>query len=157
MRVFGLSHRMQVVAVLFAVVVVFCVWAKIDFAVTGLNGNYLAEENLGAYWFWMWDVGVIVTGFVLALSYYAGASDTERNEVYAVGIFLTVIVLLLGQFEDFLYFVLNGVPFPSGDWTWMPLYGVLGTWTTGMHFVTLFCSFVAVAVLWYFIFEVYEP
>ena len=149
----GLSHRQQLLIVLLAIFLVFCVWAKVDYAVIGYKGHYLPEEVVPHYWFWMWIVGVPLIAFVLALAYYAGAPDTDRNLWYAVGVFLTVVLLGVGELEDFLYFVLNAHPLPSGEWTWMPTYTLFGTWTTFHHLVWLSCFIMIVVIMWVIILE----
>jgi len=156
MAILGLSNRQQlIIFVIVSTITIFCVWAMVDFAVNGYKGHYLPEDGtLWNYWTWMWGVGVPVTAFGLALSYLAGAPDTDRNILHAIGIFSTIVILAVGQLEDFLYFVLNSVPFPSDEeWWWMLFYDIFGTWTTEMHFVTVVVSIAAVIGMWALIFK----
>ena len=154
MAILGLSNRQQlIIFVVVGVIAIFSVWAMVDFAVNGYKDNYLPEDNLYHYWNWMWGVGVPVTGLLFAGGYIAGAPDTDENILHAVGIFSTVVLLAVGQLEDFLYFILNGIPFPTDDWWWMLFYDVFGTWTTEMHLVTVGISITVVCVMWAIIFN----
>jgi len=108
----------------------------------------------------MWVVGYPVFAFILALAYYAGAPDTERNRWYAIGIFLTVMLLAIGQLEDFLWHVANGFSFPTGDWStvgWTRENNIycwlFGTWQTWMHFVWLGTFITIVVIMWIIILE----
>ena len=154
MAILGLSNRQQlIIFVIVGTLAIFTVWGMVDFAVNGYKDNYLPEDNLNHYWNWMWIIGVPVTGVVLAGSYLAGAPDTDGNILHAGGILATVVLLMVGQLEDFFYFVLNGIPFPTDDWWWMPTYDLLGTWTTEMHFINLAIFVTIVCVMWAIIFN----
>ena len=154
MAILGLSNREQlVIFVIVSVSLIFTVWGMVDFAVNGYRGNYLPEENIGHYWNWMWVIGVPVTGVGLAFAYIAGAPDTDGNILHAFGIFSTFVLLAVGQLEDFVYFVFNGIPFPTDDWWWMIFYDIFGTWTTPMHFATVIGSVIVVFVMWAIIFR----
>ena len=156
MAILGLSNRQQLVIFLIVSVTIFFVgWAMVDFAVNGYKGHYLPEDGtLRNYWNWMWGFLVPATGFGLGLAYIVGAPDTDSNIWHSVGIFSTFIILAVGQLEDFLYFVLNGIPFPSTEeWWWMLFYGWFGTWTTEMHFVTVVVGIILVLVMWALIFK----
>jgi len=154
LAILGLSNRQQlIIFVVVSVILFFSVWAMVDFAVNGYKDNYLPEENLNEYWKWMWYIGVPAIAFGLALAYLAGAPDTDANILHAIGIFFTFILLAVGQLEDFLYFVLNRIPFPTDDWGWMFFYEVFGTWTTEMHLITVTISVVIVIGMWTLIFK----
>ena len=47
-------------------------------------------------------------------------------------------VFCLTHSQDLFFYGWGGFIFPSGDWTWMPLYSVFGTWTTLMQFSVSF-------------------
>jgi len=158
MAILGLSNRQQlIIFVVVGVIAIFSVWAMVDFMVNGYKGNYLSEDNLNEYWIWMWGIGVPVTGLLFAGAYIAGAPDTDENILHAFGIFSTVVILAVGQLEDFLYFVYSslffGNAFPTDDWWWMLFYDIFGTWTTEMHLVTVGISITVVCVMWAIIFN----
>ena len=143
------KQRLRILLVF--MVAVFAIWAKVDYAVTGYRGHYLPEEVLPKYWFWMWTMGIPAVSFVFALAYWTGAPKTKRNRKIAAAIFLTGIFLGIGQLEDFFYFTLNGLPFPSGEWTWLRdtlFYKIFGTWTTPLHFIWLGSWVTIVLVMW---------
>jgi hypothetical protein len=143
------EQRLRILLVF--LVVVFAVWAKVDYAVTGYAGHYLSGEVLSNFWLWMWIMGVPTISFVFALAYWTGAPKTKRNQKIAVALFLTGIFLAIGQLQDFFYFALNGLPFPSGEWTWFRdtlWYEIFGAWTTPLHFLWLGCWITIVLVMW---------
>lgn len=143
------KQRLRILLVFMAAV--FAIWAKVDYAVTGYRGHYLPEEVIPQYWLWMWIIGVPSTSFVFALAYWTGALRTRRNKRIAVAIFFTGVFLGIGQLEDFFYFTLNGLPFPSGEWTWLRetlFYKLFGTWTTMLHFIWLGTWITIVLVMW---------
>ena len=155
MAILGLSNRQQlVIFVVVGTIAIFSIWAMVDFAVNGYAGHYLPEDGtLWNYYVWMWGIGVPIVGLLFAGSYIAGAPDTDGNILHGVGIFSTVVILAVGQLEDFLYFFLNGIPFPTDDWWWMLFYDLFGTWTTEMHLVTVVVSIIIVCVMWAIIFK----
>jgi len=159
-----LSHRQQLFVTLVLIVAFFAFLAKIDYVMG--QREYLRDKpvhlpflTIGQHWFWLWVIGYPFFAFLFAFTYYAGASDTERNFWYAVGIFLTVMLLAFGQLEDFLYIILNGFSFPAGEWghgwtrennLYMRLFG---TWTAQMHFIWLGSFIILTIVMWIIIFE----
>jgi hypothetical protein len=42
-------------------------------------------------------------------------------------------VFTLTATQDLFFYAWRGFAFPSGDWTWMPLYETFGAWTTPMQ------------------------
>lgn len=51
-------------------------------------------------------------------------------------LFVFMEAFVLSSTQDLIYFgVWNGGVFPVGDWTWMPLYNVLGFYNTGFQIV----------------------
>jgi uncharacterized BrkB/YihY/UPF0761 family membrane protein len=129
-----MSTKNKVLILLFLIFLVFIVLAKVDYSIEGYGGYYPPQNVVQYHWFWQWTVGIPLMALAFTAAFWAGAPKTPRNRNIAVGIFLTTVFLIVGQLEDFLYFTVNSLPFPTGDWTWIWLYNVFGTWTTVMHF-----------------------
>ncbi|MCW4016764.1 MAG: hypothetical protein NWF06_10375 [Candidatus Bathyarchaeota archaeon] len=168
---FGLSHRMQVLATIGLIVVFFAFLARLDFVLVArecFDGVYyhLGIIDVNAQWFWMWFVGYPVFGLVFSFTYYAGALDTERNLVYALGIFATVILFAVGQLEDFFWTIVNPEVSAIGlfdDWSvwgWSAennfCYMLCGGWNNFLHYVWLACFVAVVAAMWCLIFREYD-
>jgi hypothetical protein len=49
-------------------------------------------------------------------------------------------VFTLTATQDLFFYAWRGFAFPSGDWTWMPLYEVFGSYTTAMQITLSFTS-----------------
>jgi hypothetical protein len=157
-----LSHRQQLLVVLLLIVGVFAFFAKLDWILGQRNGGSwnLYFITIGAGWFWMWVVGYPLFGLVFAAIYLAGADETAESLLYAIGIFLTVILLAVGQLEDEFWFLVNRLPYPSGDWAcegWTSKnnlwWRLAGTWNTQLHFIVLFSFIIIVVVMWIVIFK----
>ena len=141
----------KVLVLLSFILLIFAVWAKVDYAIHGYMGYFPPEAVVLYHWFWQWTAGVPLTAGALAAAFWAGAPKSKLNRKVAVGIFLTVILLSVGQLEDFFYFTLNSVPFPTHEWTWfrdMWFYRIFGTWTTEIHFTWLALWTTLTAAMW---------
>ena len=154
-------RKICVLLMIFAIVVLFLYFAKLDWTLTHTKRAKATYDikvvRVGAKFFWLWCVGYPLLATVLAFMYYAGSSDFWG----AVGVFLTVMLLAFGQLEDFFYHLVNPGGFPTVEWgevyTWNKetsiYYRLFGTWTTEMHFVWLACFVFLVIGMWALIFH----
>ena len=168
MTILGLDHQHQVILTIVLIVVFFAFLAKLDFVLGPREYMEGVEYHLpfitvSAHWFWMWIIGYPLIGVAFAFTYYFGALDTERNMWYALGLFATVIMFAVGQLEDFFFHVVNPevswIP-ASQDWSYWGwsaennlCWRIFGTWNTPLHLIWFSCFMVAVAVMWWAIFE----
>jgi len=112
-----MSTKNKVCVLIFLVLLVFGILAKVDYAIHGYGGYYPPEEVVRYHWFWQWQVGIPLMSLAFAAAFWAGAPKTQRNLKMALGVFFTPVLLFVGQLEDYLFFMLNGIPFPEGEWT----------------------------------------
>ena len=136
----SLSTKDKVKILLFLIILVFAVLAKVDYAIHGYKGYYPPQDVVLYHWFWQWTIGMPLLSLAFAIAFWAGAPKTPQNQTITLGIFLTAVFLTIGQLEDFFYFTLNFMPFPQGEWTWfknMWFYNFFGTWTTPIHLLWL--------------------
>jgi len=152
-------------AIFLLIIVLFMYLAKIDAIVGHLSD--LAREGghdpqvhffgfqIEIHLFWLWGIGYPFYATLFALIYYLSSTDTKRTR-YAIGFFLTVILLAFGQLEDFFFHLINFIPFPetfavyNWDKTNNIYWRLFGTWTTPMHFLWL-TSFVMIVIFMWFI------
>jgi len=148
-----MNTREQIFLYLVLIIVLFMVWGKIDWVVYQRPDIEPASYNFGyiqvpSYWFWMWLIHVPLTSLLVMLAFWIGAPDTDQNNLTALGLFLTILLFWMGGLEDVFYFVLNGQPFPAGEWIWFKgttvYWAIFGTWNTPLHFLWLgfFCFLV---------------
>lgn len=54
-------------------------------------------------------------------------------------------VFVMFAVQDIFFYAWRGFVFPTGEWTWMPFYNLLGTWTT-LHQIVLSILFLPCAI-----------
>jgi len=151
-----MSTKRKVMFLIFLILLVFAVLAKVDYAIHGYKGYYPPRDVVLYYWFWQWIVGIPLLSLVFAVAFWAGAPRTKHSRNITLGIFMTSVFLGIGQLEDFFYFTLNLIPFPNGEWTWfegMWFYDLFGSWTTPIHLLWLAFWTLLTFTMWILIFK----
>ena len=109
----------------------------LDYVVHGDLYNYGLQFNIewaNKYW--------ILYAFTYQI---ICASMFLHTRSWKVLVFTEAFVLTCTQ--DLVYFMVwGGGHFPVGDWTWMPFYNLLGTWTTAMQII-LSCTAIATCLI----------
>jgi hypothetical protein len=84
------------------------------------------------------------------LTYWLASKKTPRDLGFALGMILTVMMLMLGGLQDILFFVLwgDGLPPNTVVWWWVPWVHVLGSWTSTTQIIFTTTTLVAVALMW---------
>lgn len=85
-----------------------------------------------AFYWWIFGGVFLVFGGVAAFAYWVGSARERRNCWVSVCLFLSVVLLFVGDLEDFLWFVLWGGGLPSADvvWWWSGWYWLFGFWNS---------------------------
>lgn len=155
-----MKEKICLIIVFIAIFILFAFLAKIDYLLIVKPGREQTYDlkiiRVGGHIFWLWVVGYPCFAVLFSILYFAGS----RNIWYSLGILLTIFLLAFGQLEDYLFHVLNGVPFPESDWScygWRTdnniYYWIFGIWTTRMHFILLTASIIVTIIMWGYIFK----
>ena len=126
------TERILISVLVFAVATLF--YTLLDHVVNTTLYNYgLQFDNT---WYILYSIGYLALYQIIIGALYL------YSRSWRLAIVLEAFALSSGQ--DLVFFALwNGFVFPTGNWTWMSLYSMLGFWNT---LIQVLYSFTAVAV-----------
>jgi hypothetical protein len=108
--------------------------ARIDFIVHGILYHYgLQFSYEWALDYWVTYILVfIVFSITVAFIYWFGSNKTRKDLRFSVALFVTINSLLVGGFQDILFYVFwaGGLPPIDVVWWWIPWTHIVGTWTS---------------------------
>jgi hypothetical protein len=148
-------------AVALLIFLYFGLMSRIDFIVN----STLYEHGLQFSYAWALDYWTVYTAvFVLfsatiSMMYWLGSSKTARDLKLALGILVTVVVLMLSGLQDVMFFVLwkGGLPPNNVVWWWVPWVHIFGTWTSLTQIVATTTTLVALAAVWVTVYTKQAP
>ena len=152
-----LTENQRILIFMLVILFLFMFLGIVDWNVTGWKDpktyDLIVVKDVPSYWAIYWGMGIPLYAVLVMAAYKL---SPHSSNLVAFGLFMTVILLALGQLEDFFYFVLGARGhFPTGEWSWFTAtiyWRIFGTWTTTIHFRWLTAFVLLTVVMWGIIF-----